>query len=186
MIRFDIHTIDSAPAETREHLQAARDRFGFLPNLLAELAGAPAALDAYLTLNRLLSETSLSPQEQQVVLAAASVANRCDYCVAAHTAGLKMSGTAADDIEALRAGGHMNDPRLESVRALATDIVEQRGWPREAVVKRFLEAGHRKEQILEVLVGVAMKTLSNSTNHLAGTPLDQELSQFAWETAEVS
>jgi AhpD family alkylhydroperoxidase len=84
MIRFDIHTIDSAPAETREHLQAARDRFGVLPNLLAELAGAPAALDAYLTLNRLLSETSLSPQEQQVVLAAASGANRCDYCVAAH------------------------------------------------------------------------------------------------------
>lgn len=46
MSSFPIHTVESAPAAARETLEAATKKFGFLPNLLGELAAAPAALKA--------------------------------------------------------------------------------------------------------------------------------------------
>ena len=185
MTRFEIHSIDSAPQGARPTLEAAKERFGFLPNLLGEFAAAPPALEAYVTLNGLLEKTSLSPVEQQLVLLAVSVANGCDYCVAAHTAGLKQSGFDADELEAARSGRSLQDPRQEALRSFTTAVVEKRGHPEEEDLESFFEAGFEKEQVFEVLVGVAMKTLSNYTNHIAGTSLDRELEPFAWEAAAV-
>ena len=183
MPSFPIHTIDSAPAAARGTLEAARRKFGFLPNLLGELAAAPSALNAYLTLNELLAGSSLRPVEQQVVLITASIANGCTYCVAAHTAGLKSAGLADDQIEALREGRPLVDNKLQALRALTTAIVTQRGRITEGELRQFLDAGFAQEQVLEVLVGIAMKTLSNYTNHIAETPVDAQLQPFAWEPA---
>jgi AhpD family alkylhydroperoxidase len=83
-------------------MEVVAKKFGFIPNLIRELAGAPAAVKAYVTLNGLLDETSLTPVERQIVLVTTSAENRCEYCVAAHTAGLKMAGFAGDQIEAIR------------------------------------------------------------------------------------
>jgi AhpD family alkylhydroperoxidase len=115
MTEFKIHTIESAPAEARGALEAARQKFGFLPNLLGELAAAPSALKGYLALGELLSESSLGPVEQQIVLIAASLENGCNYCVAAHSAGLKASGGADDQIDAVRSGLPLADPKLEAL-----------------------------------------------------------------------
>lgn len=183
MPRFEIHTIDSAPEVARPRLEAAKEKYGFLPNLLGEFAGVPPALEAYIALSELLEKTSLSPLEQQIVVIAVSVANGCDYCVAAHTAGLRMANFDAGQIEAARSGRSLDDPRLEALRSFTTTVVEKRGHVDEEDLESFLEGGYSKEQILEVLVGVAMKTLSNYTNHIAETPLDEELQPFAWEPA---
>lgn len=182
MPSFTIHTIDSAPAASRGTLEAARQKFGFLPNLLGELAAAPSALKAYMTLNEQLANSSLRPVEQQVVLITASIANGCTYCVAAHTAGLKSAGLPDDQIEALREGRPLVDNKLQALRALTTAIVDQRGRVSEVELQQFLSAGFTQEQVLEVLVGIAMKTLSNYTNHIAETPVDAQLQPFAWDT----
>jgi len=181
MSSFTIHTIESAPAAAKETLEAAKTKFGFLPNLLGELAAAPAALKAYVLLNELMSQTSLSPVAQQVLLVSVSMVNGCQYCVAAHTAGLKMAGLADDQIEALRAGQPLADAKLDALRVFAMTVVEQRGVIEPADLQRFVDAGYAREQAFEVLVGVAMKTLSNYTNHIAATPLDVPLQAFAWE-----
>ncbi|MBI3491752.1 MAG: carboxymuconolactone decarboxylase family protein [Acidobacteria bacterium] len=186
MSQFTIHTVDSAPAASRETLTAVQKKFGFLPNLLGELAATPAALQAYVTLNELLGRTSLSPVAQQVLLVAASMANGCHYCVAAHTAGLKMAGFADDQIGALRAGRALADAKLEALRVFTIDVVERRGRIGNAELQPFLDAGYAREQVFEVLVGVAMKTLSNYSNHIADTPLDKQLQPLAWEPAAAS
>jgi len=103
--------------------------------------------------------------------------------VAAHTAGLKSAGLADDQIEALREGRPLADNRLRALRALTTAIVDRRGRVSEVELQQFLNAGFTQEQVLEVLVGIAMKTLSNYTNHIAETPLDTQLQPFAWESA---
>ena len=36
----------------------------------------------------------------------------------------------------------------------------------------FLAAGYRKDQVLEVLIGVALKTMSNYLDHISPTELD--------------
>lgn len=184
MAEFTIHTLDSAPAAAKPTLQAAARKFGFLPNLLGELAAAPAAVEAYVTLGRLLEQTSFGPLEQQLLLTTVSVANGCQYCVAAHSAGLRMSGMEQDQIDAVRHGRTLADSRLEGLRSFATAVVEGRGRVSDDDLQAFFDAGYRPEQVLEVLVAVAMKTLSNYANHIAETPLDDQFKDFAWEPAD--
>lgn len=186
MADFKIHTIASAPLDAKVILEAARDKYGFLPNLLGEMAAAPPVLKGYVTLNELLATTSLSPIEQQIVLLTTSLANGCTYCVAAHTAGLKVGGYPPDQIEALRNSVTLADGRLEALRIFTLALVDGRGKVEPHAVQSFAAAGYTREQLLEVLLGVAMKTLSNYVNHFANTPLDPQLQAFAWEPAHVS
>ena len=181
MNEFTVHTTESAPTPSKDILASVQKKFGFIPNLMGELAEVPAALKAYTMLSELLGQTSLSPIEQQIVLAAVSIANGCEYCVAAHSAGLKSAGLAPDQLDALRGGHPLTDLKLEALRAFASAIVERRGWIKQSDLQHFLDAGYRREQLFEVLVGVAMKTISNYANHIAGTPLDPPLQPFAWE-----
>lgn len=185
MAEFTIHTIESAPGEAKEMLQAAEEQFGFVPNLLGELAAAPVALKAYMTLNSLLQDSSFSPVEQQLLLTSVSVANACTYCVAAHSAGLKQAGMADADIEAVRAGRPLSDAKLEALRSFTTTVVEGRGDIGNGDLDELLSAGYRREQVYEILMAVAQKTLSNYTNHIVQTPLDEQMEMFAWEPAGV-
>lgn len=174
---FAIHTVDSAPAAAKQTLGEILKKYDFIPNLAAELAAVPPALKAYATLSTLLTQTSLSPLEQQIVIAATSVTNGCEYCVAAASADLRAAGLPADQIEALRTGRPLSDAKLETLRAFTSAIVDRRGRVEQAEFHRFLDAGFRREQVFEILVGVAMKTLTNYANHIAGTPLDPKWSR---------
>lgn len=185
MRNFTLHSVESSPSASRQVVEAVGKKFGFVPNLIRELAAAPAAVKAYVTLSELLDETSLTPVERQIVLVTASIENGCEYCVAAHTAGLKMAGLAQHQIASIRERRPLADRKLEALRTFTTAVVDRRGWIDDAELKAFLQAGYTREQVLEVLVGVAMKTLSNYANHIAQTPLDKQFEAFAWEPATI-
>lgn len=181
MSRFPLHTSDSAPAGAHDLLTGTRQKLGFIPNLYGHLAEAPAALEAYFDLSALFDKTSFTPVERQVVLLATSVANGCEFCVAAHSMiALKMAGAAAEVVDALRDAATIPDKRLDELAAFTRTVVSQRGWVPEVEVDRFLAAGFTKRQAIEVVLGVAMKTLSNYTNHLTGTSTNSEFGDFAW------
>jgi uncharacterized peroxidase-related enzyme len=177
---FPLHTPDTAPEASRAAMLAVKQKFGFLPNLIRELAEAPATLQGYLALGELMEQTSLSGIEQQLVLATVSVANGCEYCVAAHSAGLRHAGLPLDELEALREYRPLADPRLEALRAFASAVAETRGRPGADTLLAFRDAGYGPRQALEVILAVGMKTISNYVNHLAGTPLDPALRAFEW------
>jgi uncharacterized peroxidase-related enzyme len=180
---YPLHTIDSAPAAAKESLAAARKAYGFVPNLLAVMAEAPTLLKGYGTLIRIFDETSLTPSERQVVLLATSAENECDYCVAAHSVIAQMQKVPEAVVQALRDGTPIADPRLEALRRLTVSIVQSRGWPAAAELEAFLAAGYSQAQVLEVVLGVGAKTLSNYVNHLADTPLDGAFAKAAWAKA---
>lgn len=181
MSEFRLHDIETAPEESRDKLRGAEQAMGFLPNLFAKMAEAPQVLEAYQTLSGLFQKTSLSAVEQQVVLLTASVENECHFCVAAHSGGAKKAGIDDADLQALREQRPLQDKRLDALHAFALDVVRKRGWVGDDAVDRFLEAGFTRQQVLEVVLGVTMKTLSNYTNHIAGTPLNEELKPLAWD-----
>jgi hypothetical protein len=52
------------------------------------------------------------------------------------------------------------------------EILLSRGRPSEEVVQEFLAAGYTQVQVLEIVLAIAVKTLSNYTNHMFDTPLD--------------
>lgn len=176
-MKLEVLDLETAQDSSREVLQQVREKYGFVPNLMGVLAHAPAALKAYVTLGNLFSETALSAVEQQVVLLTVSAANGCEYCVAAHSAIAGMQRVPHDVVTAVRNGQPLADTRLEALRTVAVQIVEKRGWPSEQAVPDFLDAGFAPSQLIEVILGVAMKTLSNYTNHIVSTPVDAQFVQ---------
>ena len=85
MSQFNVHSKESAPAESAELLATAEKGYGFIPNLLGVMAESPATIKAYMTIGKIFDESSFSATERQVLILAASRFNECDYCVAAHS-----------------------------------------------------------------------------------------------------
>lgn len=183
---FSIHTPDTAPEDSRSKLEKGKQRYGFVPNLWGALAEAPTALDAYVALGELFDRTSLTRTERQVVLLAISAANGCTYCVGAHSAIADMQKVPGDVVDALREQRSISEPKLEALRTFTTTLVEKRGWASEQDVQAFLDAGFHRQQVLEVILGLSYKTLSNYTNHLVDTPLDEPFQGRAWESRKAS
>ena len=180
--QFPVHTRYSAPEASRPLLDQARSKFGFVPNLLSVHADAPAVLEGYLQISAAFGKTSFSPVEQQVVLISASALNGCTYCVAAHSTIAGRVKVPADVLAALRDGTPIADAKLQALRTFTEQVVEQRGWAHDAI-EPFLAAGYERRHVLEVVLGVTQKTLSNYTNHLTETPLDDAFQAQAWSKA---
>lgn len=179
---FPKHTTQTAPDDSRPMLEKAEQSLGFLPNLYAHLAEAPAVLEAYFSLSAQFEKTSLTASERQIVLLAASVENGCEFCVAAHSMiGVKMAEVSADAVEALRVGAKLADPRQDALASFSRALVKDRGWVTDPERTRFFAAGFAPQQALEVVLGIAMKTLSNYANHLTGTQTNPELAAFDWK-----
>src|ERR1700692_594161 len=179
-MKFVVHTTETAPPAAREDLETAEKLFGFIPNLLGVLAEAPIALEAYIILTKLLEDASLSPVEQQVVMLAGSYENGCGYCMAAHTPVASGAGMPARVLAALRDGTVLPDKKLEALRSFVVEVVRLRGRVSDERIEEFLAAGYSAQSVLEVVFGVAMKTLSNYVNHMAETPVDRQFSRQVW------
>ncbi|MEE8525322.1 MAG: carboxymuconolactone decarboxylase family protein [Thermoanaerobaculia bacterium] len=183
MTDFVVHSQDSAPDAARATLSQAGAAFGFVPNLIAVMAESPALAEAYFAISKLFGETSLSPVERQIVLLTVSHDNACGYCMAAHTTIAQMSRVPQPVIDALRAGEELPDLKLEALRQFTLAVVHQRGRVDDSDIDRFLAAGYGEANILDVILGIGMKTLSNYTNHIADTPLDPAFAAQDWSPA---
>jgi len=184
MSKFKVHTKETAQAQSAELLGNAEEVYGFIPNLLGVFAESPATLKAYLTIGQIFDESSFSPTERQLVILATNRFNECHYCVAAHSVVAEMQKVPANVVEAIRDDQPIADSRLEALRTFTTAVVEKRGWVTGNDTAAFLAAGYTKAQILEVILGISFKMLSNYTNHIAETPLDDAFASKAWAPVE--
>lgn len=148
--------------------------------MYANMANAPAVLSTYLHGYALFrSESGFKPAEQEVVFLAVSQANGCTYCMAAHSMiADKKSGVAAPVLQAIRAGEPIPDARLAALYALATEMVKTQGRPDAAVLKGFLAAGFQEKDVLYIVLAIAVKTLSNYSNHAFATKVDEVFAAY--------
>ena len=175
---FTLHDTQSAPGAKNELEQSQKD-FGFVPNLYKVMAVAPEALKAYKALHKHFQASSFNATELTVVWQTFNVYHDCHYCVPAHTGiayGMKVDEAV---IKALHAGETLQDPKLRALQETSRAIVDQRGQLTEDQVAAFKAAGYGDQQLLEIVLGLAQKVISNFTNHLADTPLDEAFKQFA-------
>ena len=180
MNNFKIHTIETAPDDSKEILKKVSDKYGFIPNALAIMAESPAMLDSYMTMNDIFEKTSLSETERQIILMTNANKNECTYCMAAHTTISQMAKVPDDVIESLRDNKPIKDPKLEALRKFSEIINETRGWPTKSDVDNFLAAGYNNETILNIIVGTSIKVLSNYTNHVSNAKIDDVFEANAW------
>ena len=116
---------------------------------------------------------SFAPRERQVILFAASLENRCDYCAAEHTTIAKGLLTSPEVIAALHENLPVPDAKLNALVNVVKELVRERGYVKDETIRKFLAAGYKKEQVVELLLGIALKTISNYLDHISPTSLDQ-------------
>ncbi len=182
MKAFPLYSIDTAPEAARGALQQAQQQLGFVPNMYAQLAGAPVVLAAYRDLMAQFERCSLNPVQRQIVLLTASVENCCRFCVPTHSVIAKqVVGVPAAVVEAIRNRRSIGDQPLEVLRVTTLRLMRGRGYLSEEELAEFVAVGFVSTQALEVLLGISLKTLSNYCNHLMGTEPQQEFAAEAWE-----
>lgn len=173
MKRLNPLTIETAPEAAKETLRNIQKGYGFIPNLMATFANAPAVLNGYLAMDAAWDKASLTPKERQLVLLTASAQNHCDYCKAAHSTILKhMMKVDAALVDAVREGKTLADAKLNALVNFTREVVGERGYVSENTKAEFLRQGYAEAQMMEVIVGVALKTVSNYIDHLNPVEID--------------
>jgi uncharacterized peroxidase-related enzyme len=177
-----LHPVDHASAQgaQKEILDVALQQVGFIPNMYANMANAPAVLGTYLHGYALFrSESGLNHAEQEVVFLAVSQSNSCNYCTAAHSMiADKMSGVPKDVLRAIREHQPIPDVKLAALYATTTEMVRSHGKPGADTVKAFLDAGYQERDLLYIVLAIAVKTLSNFTNHAFATQVDERFAAY--------
>jgi uncharacterized peroxidase-related enzyme len=165
-------TDDAVPEASKTILGGVKKKFGFVPNLMTAFSPSPAVLEAYIMIADLASKTSFTRKEQQAAALIISQNFDCRYCLAAHGTLGKSAGLSKETIVALQTRADLNDERLEALRTLLLSLVESKGHPDPEAVRAFRQAGFTDTQIVEAVLLVTWKTLSNYTNHLHDTQID--------------
>ncbi|MGC8119745.1 carboxymuconolactone decarboxylase family protein [Marinobacter sp. VGCF2001] len=180
MLDFKLHDRESAPESAQPLLENSEESFGMIPNLHAVLAESPQALEAYQKLHELVLESSFNNDEKTVVWQAVNVENECHYCVPAHTGIAKSMKVSDEVIEPLRNETPLPDDKLEALRTFTLAVMRKQGNVSQTDLDSFLAAGYGQRQVLEVIMVLSQKVISNYTNHIAETPVDEPFKKFAW------
>ncbi|OUR60798.1 carboxymuconolactone decarboxylase [Colwellia sp. 39_35_sub15_T18] len=179
-MNFPLLDESNAPQASLQWLAQAKENFGMIPNVEKVMALSPQLLAGYTFMWEQFDTTSLTAIERQVVYLTANYENECSYCVPWHSILAKQLGMSKDDLLALRNGGKIANAKLNELSNFTRGLLANRGKVSETQLQIFLDAGYTDAQVLEVILGLAIKLISNYTNSVAGTPLDSEAESERW------
>ncbi len=153
----------------------AQSTFGFVPNLIKEMAISPVPAKLYLIAQEYLRDGVLSAQEQNAVQLALATDNECHYCVPAHWAAAKMAGMDACDLNAIRQGHAPENPEFNGLIYAARLIHSKQGRLSKSDYDDLDAWGIDRPKLYEIVVLLALKTLTHNINHIANTIVDEEI-----------
>lgn len=160
--------------EVSENNQAIFDNLqkglGFVPNLYAYYAKNETALGDYLTLQN--RKSTLRAKEKEVINLITSQINGCRYCQAAHTVLGQMNGFTDEQVIELRKGSASFDSKLDALAKFTASTVGNRGRASEDAKKSFFEAGYTESNLIDVVILIGDKTISNYIHNLTEFPVD--------------
>lgn len=181
MSHYVLHTKESAPEASKALFDNSLNAFGMIPNLHAVMGESPVLLEGYQRLHTLAQQTQFSAEELTVVWLSINVEHNCHYCVPAHTGIAHSMKVSSDIIDALRDETPLPSDKLEALRTMTLQTLRQRGEVSHEQQQAFFDAGYAQVNLLEIVLILAQKVLSNYVNHLADTPVDKPFQAFAWE-----
>lgn len=181
MSSFKIHDIDSAPEGSKALLAQSKKENGMIANLHGVMAEAPGLLEGYRFLHKQFQETSFNAEEITVVWQTINVEHNCTYCVPAHTGIAHMMKVDPALTNALRNQEPMLTEKLQVLQDTTLAMVRKRGELSDEEIDAFYTAGYGQRQLLEIILGLSQKVMSNYTNHIAKTPTDRPFEKFAWQ-----
>ncbi len=178
--------LEDANEQQKEILENAKKANGMIPNMYKNMVNLPALQNTYDTgYHQFRKDSGFTPAEQEVVLLTISIENSCEYCTAAHSyLAENVSKTPKDVIKAIRQGKEIDDEKLSALHEFTKVMNESRGNPTPNQAKKFLDAGYSEKQILAIILAQAVKTISNYSNHIFHTEVDEAFAGSKLEKAE--
>ncbi|MGF1553369.1 MAG: carboxymuconolactone decarboxylase family protein [Paracoccaceae bacterium] len=164
-------TIDEAPYAAQGLLRGVEKTLGSTPNMFRLIANSPAGLEGYLGLNGALAKGGLDPATRERIALAVAEINGCGYCLAAHSALGRRARLSDAEIAANRRGGS-TDAKAEAAVRFAALLVRERGQVDAEAVEAVRAAGYADGEIVEIVLHVALNTLTNYVNEALGTEVD--------------
>lgn len=172
---FPVHTIESAPEESRAAMRRTAGPQGRVMPAVGRLAASPELLDGFLSLSAAFEGTTLDAPAREVVVLTVAVRNGCETCVRMHTGRLRGLGVAPGVVGALLEQSPLPDERLDSVREFTLRVLETAGGVTREAMDAFLRHGHTERNALEVVMGIGTYTLSTFANRMTeGAGLDAQ------------
>ncbi|TVQ09103.1 MAG: carboxymuconolactone decarboxylase family protein [Bacteroidetes bacterium] len=170
MTKFQVPTREQVTPENQAIFDKLNSQMGFVPNIYATYAFSKDALGRYMSFAG--GKTSLNAKEKEVINLIVSQVNGCTYCLAAHTAVGKMTGFTDEQILELRKGTASFDTKFEALVKLAKSIIVNRGSVDDATLEAFFNAGYDKGNLVDVILAVGEKSITNFLHKVTDIPID--------------
>lgn len=167
---FTVPIREQVSVENQVIFDSLQQQIGFVPNMYAFFAHSPTALSDYLTLQS--RKSSLRGKDREVINLVVSQHNDCHYCLAAHTQMGRMNGLTEQQILEIRAGKATFDPKLDALTKLTLAIVSNHGKPLPTIVTAFFNAGYTTENLVDVIIVIGDKIMTNYLYGIVGVPVD--------------
>lgn len=181
MSRLTVNTVETAPEASKARIEALQKANGFIPNLIGVLANSPQALEMYQEVSKMNSRNSLTAEEIEVIQITAAAHNGCDFCVAGHTKiGTKLLKMPENILNALRSRTTIaENEKYQTLAQFTMQLIDSRGKVSDEQLQAMKDIGYSEQNILDVVMGVALATLCNFANNVAQNDINPELQAFA-------
>jgi uncharacterized peroxidase-related enzyme len=168
---------------SQEILNTTEKALGFIPNMYKKMAHNPALLDAYTySYNSFRANSGFNSVEQEVVFLSVAYENNCEYCMAAHSfVGDMMTKVPTEVTNAIRDNKQIPDAKLAALSKLTRSLTANRGNVSQEQIDEFIAAGYTEAHVLGIIAGIAVKTLSNYSNHLTHPEVDMAFAGRSWK-----
>lgn len=170
MSHINVPTRNDVSTENQALFDQLEKGLGMVPNLYATLAHSQNALSTYLTLQS--AKSSITGKAREVVNLVVSQVNECEYCLAAHTVIGKMTGFDDAQILEIRGGTAGFDVKLDALARLTRNIALNRGKADATLLDAFFAAGWTKENLVDTIVTIGDKTVTNYLHATTKVPVD--------------
>lgn len=170
MTNFTVPTRGEVSENNQVIFDNLQKGLGFVPNLYAYYAKNETALGDYLALQN--RKSTLKTKEREVINLITSQINACRYCLSAHTVIGKMNGFTDEQVIELRKGSASFDTKLDALVKFTASVVENRGKASEESKNEFFAAGYTEANLIDVVIVVGDKIISNYIHNLTGFPID--------------
>ena len=152
--RFGETPESELPDDIREIYEKNREKIGFVPNVFRAYAKRPDHFRAFMAYHDVLMKGpgNLSRAEREAIVVAVSSENRCQYCMVAHGAALRVIGKDPIVAEQIANNWRTADisPRLRAMLAFASRVNEPGFTASERQIDELHLAGLSDEDIWDI------------------------------------
>ena len=188
--RFGEPAEDELPDDIREIYDKNREKLGFVPNVFRAYAKRPEHFRAFMAYHDVLMKgpSNLSRAEREAIVVAVSSENRCQYCMVAHGAALRILGKDSILADQIANNWRTADlsPRMRTILEFASRVNEPGFFATDEEMDRLHAAGFNDDDIWDIGAVASFFGFSNRMAGLMDMRPNEEFYSMARTTQDAS